>query len=294
MGFLSNLNPGVVWCDDDNAQWRSALCMDVDATRTLLLVGDDVGGVHLLDPRAQREQGRFQAAKARTKLVTLAVNAADPSIFACAGNDHVARLWDVRRLSTASASEAAEQSAAAGNKALKLALASLAHPRVVSDVAFSPHTARKLLTTCTDNRLRVWDDVSRLTGNEAQPPKMEIVHSHDFNRHLSPFKAVWDPKDPSEATIVIGRYSARLRKNAVAHVFSPCPAPQFQRTSAASRCTPSIYSIRPPAVRWRRLWTRTCPQSSRSLRVTAPASSVRPTAPAGERSHLIYIFLISC
>ena len=35
---------------------------------------------------------------------------------------------------------------------------------------------------------------------------MQIVHSHDFNRYLSPFKAVWDAKDPTENLVVIGRY----------------------------------------------------------------------------------------
>jgi len=37
-------------------------------------------------------------------------------------------------------------------------------------------------------------------------PAREIVHSHDFNRYLTPFRAEWDPKDPSESLIVIGRY----------------------------------------------------------------------------------------
>lgn len=52
----------------------------------------------------------------------------------------------------------------------------LPHPRVVNSAFFSPVTGRKLLTTCQDNRLRVWDNV--VMGGEAR----EIVHSHDFNR----------------------------------------------------------------------------------------------------------------
>ena len=58
------------------------------------------------------------------------------------------------------------------------------------------------MTTCGDNRLRIWDDVARADG----PPSRELVHSHDFNRYLSPFKAQWDPKDATERTVVIGRY----------------------------------------------------------------------------------------
>lgn len=32
------------------------------------------------------------------------------------------------------------------------------------------------------------------------------MHSHDFNRHLTPFKAEFDPKDHRERLVVIGRY----------------------------------------------------------------------------------------
>ena len=82
-----------------------------------------------------------------------------------------------------------------------VALVALEHPRVISNAAFSPQSGAALLTTCGDNRLRVWDDLSRTDGG----PSRELVHSHDFNRYLSPFKGVWDPKDSTERTIVIGR-----------------------------------------------------------------------------------------
>lgn len=50
-------------------------------------------------------------------------------------------------------------------------------------------------------RIRVWDYVLSAGG----PPDREIVHSHDFNRYLTPFRAEWDPKDPAERTVVVGR-----------------------------------------------------------------------------------------
>ena len=50
----------------------------------------------------------------------------------------------------------------------------------------------------------MWDYV--LSANEA--PDREIVHSHDFNRYLTPFRAEWDPKDSAERTFVVGRYCA--------------------------------------------------------------------------------------
>ena len=83
-----------------------------------------------------------------------------------------------------------------------LELARIEHPKVVNSAFFSPVTGRKLMTTCIDNRLRIWDYLLSVNGE----PDRQIVHSHDFNRYLSPFRAEWDPKDPDERLIVIGRY----------------------------------------------------------------------------------------
>ena len=80
-------------------------------------------------------------------------------------------------------------------------LACIKHPRLVNSAYFSPHSGRKLLTTCIDNRVRIWDNIH----NVDRPATQEIVHSHDFNRHLTPFRAEWDPKDPLDRRVVIGR-----------------------------------------------------------------------------------------
>lgn len=53
-----------------------------------------------------------------------------------------------------------------------------------------------------DNRLRVWDYIYDIDKG----PSREIVHSHDFNRYLTGFRAEWDPKDDTERIIVVGRY----------------------------------------------------------------------------------------
>lgn len=48
-------------------------------------------------------------------------------------------------------------------------------------------------------------------------PDRHIVHSHDFNRYLSPFKAEWDPKDPEESVFVIGRYISEAFSGVALH-----------------------------------------------------------------------------
>lgn len=55
-------------------------------------------------------------------------------------------------------------------------------------------------------RLRVWDYLLSAGG----PPDREIVHSHDFNRYLTPFRAEWDPTDDSERRVVVGRWCKRV------------------------------------------------------------------------------------
>jgi DNA damage-binding protein 2 len=69
-------------------------------------------------------------------------------------------------------------------------LAELQHSRVVTSAYFSPVTGTKILTTCQDNRIRVWDNICA----DLTVCSREIVHSHDFNRYLTSFKAEWDPK----------------------------------------------------------------------------------------------------
>ena len=48
---------------------------------------------------------------------------------------------------------------------------------MVNSAYFSP-SGTKLLTTCIDNRLRVWDS----WASGASEPSRQMVHSHDFNR----------------------------------------------------------------------------------------------------------------
>ena len=83
-----------------------------------------------------------------------------------------ARIWDMRQLETGSS------------------LVDLPHKRVVNSAYFSPLTGSKILTTSQDNRIRVWDSIF----GSLDSPSREIVHSHDFNRHLTAFRAEWDPK----------------------------------------------------------------------------------------------------
>ena len=240
---LIDINPGG-WTGDES-NWRMFYSVSCDYGGVgPILAGDDTGRMWALDPRSDHPVlGCIQAHGKRDKIQCLHHNPHSPHAVLSAGNDWKARIWDVRTLSwsrlagqflepsrgssggegstaattaataasiadmlasdtTPSCASTATTSTAKGDSKKNAAVAVLSHPRVVNSAYWSPVSGTKILTTCIDNRLRVWDN---LHGDLAAPSR-EIVHSHDFGRYLSPFRAVWDPKDTLERIAVCGRY----------------------------------------------------------------------------------------
>ncbi|KAJ8749711.1 hypothetical protein K2173_012262 [Erythroxylum novogranatense] len=179
---LMNVNPDG-W--QGPSTWRMLYGMDVNSEKGVVLFADNFGFLYMLDMRSNNKTSEALLIHKRgSKVVGLHCNPVQPQLLLSCGNDHFARIWDMRKLEAGSS------------------LYDLPHKRVVNSAYFSPLSGRKILTTCQDNRLRIWDSIF---GN-LESPSREIVHSHDFNRHLTPFRAEWDPKDPTESLAVIGRY----------------------------------------------------------------------------------------
>ncbi|KAI4306610.1 hypothetical protein L6164_029871 [Bauhinia variegata] len=188
-----NLNPDG-W--QGPGSWKMLYGMDINSEKGLVLVADNFGYLHLVDIRSNDKTGNaILIHKKGSKVTGLHCNPVQPDLLLSCGNDHFARIWDMRRIEAGSS------------------LNDLEHRRVVNSAYFSPLSGNKILTTSQDNRLRIWDS---LVGNMDSPSR-EIVHSHDFNRHLTPFKAEWDPKDPSESLAVIGRYISENFNGAALH-----------------------------------------------------------------------------
>ncbi|KAK9811590.1 hypothetical protein WJX72_006636 [[Myrmecia] bisecta] len=196
---VMNLNPEG-WIDgvSNERNWGMFYGMDVCTHKGLVIAGDSKGLVHFADPREPKTLGSEQLHKKGNKVTSVHVNPADENVVLTGSNDWTARMSDIRCLSGSAASTSA--SASTGTSPVQLA--SLAHKAVVNAAYFSPITGGKIMTTCIDNRLRIWDSVY----STDRDPDREIVHSHDFNRYLTPFRAEWDPKDPNERLLVIGRY----------------------------------------------------------------------------------------
>jgi len=99
-------------------------------------------------------------------------------------------------------------SPAASGRQGRRPLALCVHPRTVSSAYWSPLTGDRVVSTCIDNRLRVWDNATLRLGSAAPPPPIlpvrpsrTYVHSPAVARHGAPSGPVWDPKDPAERTV---------------------------------------------------------------------------------------------
>ncbi|KAH0636258.1 hypothetical protein KY290_038338 [Solanum tuberosum] len=190
---LMNLNPNG-W--EGPSCWRMLYGLDVNSDRSVVLVADNFGYLYMADIRSNNKMSKPTLIhKKGTKVVGLNCNPLQQDLLLSCGNDHFARIWDMRRLEAGSS------------------LYNLEHKRVVSSAYFSPLSGSKILTTSLDNRIRVWDSIF---GNLDYPSR-EIVHSHDFNRYLTAFRAEWDAKDSSESLVVIGRYISENYDGAALH-----------------------------------------------------------------------------
>lgn len=101
-----------------------------------------------------------------------------------------------------------------------------------------------------DNRLRVYDNAALASG----PPSRTIVHSHDFNRYLTPFRAEWCPQDLQESTFLVGRYISEAFDGAALHPVDimdansgqVCAArPSLPAAAKNSTCTHTPHDICP-------------------------------------------------
>ncbi|KAL4435880.1 hypothetical protein ABPG77_000642 [Micractinium sp. CCAP 211/92] len=195
-------NPGG-WDQDDPGQlaaWITMMGMDVIPAANVVVAGDNFGRLHFVDPRMSMPVASLTVHKKKgSKIQSVHVNPVDSNLVMSAGNDYTARILDIRSLTTGKLGKAPVGAAPEGAPA---ELAVLQHSKVINSAYFSPITGRKIMTTSQDNRIRVWDYLY----STAQPADREIVHSQNFNRYLTPFRAEWDPKDPAERLVVCGRY----------------------------------------------------------------------------------------
>ena len=183
---------------DKAGRWVTFIGLDTVANG-LVVSGASNGKLYFLDTRSPSPASVMQSHKPKTKIQSVNANPVNKNLILTAGNDYFARIHDLRRLGHT------DDVALPKSILTSAEVTNFEHPRVINAAQFSPITGKKILTTCQDNRLRVWDDWEMAAMGDEECSRV-IVHSHTFSRHLTPFKAEINPQDPSERLAIIGRY----------------------------------------------------------------------------------------
>jgi DNA damage-binding protein 2 len=160
--------------------------------------GDSNGTLRAFDVRTM-SQCMDVVAHRKSKITCVDAHPRRSELLLTTSNDHSMKMWDVRNMAAP--------------------VYTVKATRLLTSAYFSPITGSKILSTCCDSafsrgmtrrgvqrvrcrvhpqhlllvradRIRVYGDVF---GDVAKPT-VEVIHSHEFARYLTPFRAVWDPK----------------------------------------------------------------------------------------------------
>ncbi|XP_068168907.1 DNA damage-binding protein 2 [Antennarius striatus] len=152
-------------------------CLDVSASRQMLVTGDNAGQLLLLSLDGHKV---FSDKLHKTKVSHAEFNTRCDWLLATASVDHTVKLWDLRNL-----------------KDKNSFLHDLPHEKAVNSAYFNPLDCSKLLTTDQYDQIRVY------SSPDWSKPQHIIQHPHRQFQHLTPIKATWHP---FYDLFVVGRY----------------------------------------------------------------------------------------
>ncbi|XP_019622903.1 PREDICTED: WD repeat-containing protein 76-like isoform X2 [Branchiostoma belcheri] len=146
-----------------------------DGTTCLLGLSD--GDVAIVDTRTKGcEAEHLYPAHDRT-IKTVSVHPTQRHYFVSCCNDSNVYIYDLRNMK---------------KKGSQQFVASLyQHSRSVSSAYFSPASGSRILTTCFDDRIRVFE--TSAIGQQTVKPLREVRHNNQTGRWLTPFRAMWVP-----------------------------------------------------------------------------------------------------
>jgi len=143
-----------------------------------VLVGTYDGQIALVDPRARSLAAAFQA---HDRKVTATSACGGSAYFLSSSSDAKVHVWDVRKMGHAHAAPAASSgsdsarrssassfsssSSAASGRVSHVPITSVGSSQAVTSAFFSPLGTR-VIATCNDNKLRLWDAVWSGSGGE--------------------------------------------------------------------------------------------------------------------------------
>ncbi|XP_058521902.1 WD repeat-containing protein 76 [Ochotona princeps] len=185
-----------------------------------LLVGHWDGNVSLVDRRTPGTSYEKLVNSSSRKIRTVHVHPVQRQYFITAGLSDV-HIYDARNLKPRS----------------RPLVAVTEHPKSIASAYFSPLTGNRVVTTCADCKLRVFDSSSVCSR---MPLLSTIRHNTITGRWLTRFQAVWDPKQ--EDCFIVGSM-AHPRRVEVFHETGKSVHSFFGGECLASVC--SINSMHP-------------------------------------------------
>lgn len=143
-------------------------------------VGTRAGSLLQIDLRAPKAFSEFEELHDR-KLCNVHVNPTQPELVMTTSLDAAVHIWDARKLKKKSCKP----------------VSTMEHAMAVTSAFFSPDGTR-LVSTCNDNTLRVFD----VNGGSAPKAGVVIRHNNHTGRWLSNFRTTWDPA--ASNTLLVG------------------------------------------------------------------------------------------
>ena len=215
-----DLNKGHSWClttvGDDTTKGISALAVDAvaplgqDDSGVLLWCGSGEGAAYHVDSRTGVSD-RAPHWQAHDKKITAVSTLRGGHALLTSSSDGTVKIWDARKLPRHSDSDSGGHHHG-GNKPHKASpIGTLKHGAAVSS-AFFAHHGRHVVSTCNDNKLRVWDVTTSSSSSSASPvhdpPVAVVFHDNHTGRWLSQFRTVFDPAN--DGTFIVGAMDRAL------------------------------------------------------------------------------------
>jgi WD40 repeat protein len=159
-------------------------CCTVPGSPDTILAGSSSGEIIVIDSRVK--QGGPRVVDAHDKKLNTIDAHVGGNLIVSASNDTTVCLWDMRKLATAKK---------------PTAVATLPHGRSIGSAVFAPNSGSRLVTTCADDFLYVYDDPASLKGAAVKPTR-RIAHNNHTGRWITKFRTEFDPAD--DTTVVVG------------------------------------------------------------------------------------------
>ncbi|XP_043841563.1 WD repeat-containing protein 76 isoform X4 [Dromiciops gliroides] len=183
-----------------------------------LIVGHWDAGVAIVDRRTSGSSYEQFFNSSMSLIRTLQVHPVNRHYFIAAGGRDV-HIYDLRYFKS---------------KGIKPLISFTEHLKTLASAYFSPVTGNRVVTTCADDNLRVFDTSCM---SSKIPLLTRVRHNNNTGRWLTRFRAVWDPKQ--EDCFIVGSM-ARPRSIDVFHESGELVHSFIDEECLASVCSISV------------------------------------------------------